>query len=159
MYDIYKSSVSTGFSNQIMPILHTLRCNGSLITWTVASLTTAKFHPIIFSVSVFGLSYTANISILMILYDFCFVACTIVFYNRIHTDDWRLCTNRWLTFTLENFQCGEPCFVGAATLRGRRLLLIRRRNKGKSLLIWSVPYGRLVWYWRLNSNFSIESRL
>jgi hypothetical protein len=37
----------------------------------VVSLTTAKFNPIIFSMSGFALSYTANMFILMILYDFC----------------------------------------------------------------------------------------
>jgi hypothetical protein len=38
--------------------------------WTVVSLTTAKFKPLIFSVSGFALSYTANMFIPMILYDF-----------------------------------------------------------------------------------------
>jgi hypothetical protein len=32
-----------------MPILSTLRYNGSLVTWTVVSLTAAKFKPLIFS--------------------------------------------------------------------------------------------------------------
>jgi hypothetical protein len=45
---MHKSSVSTGFAGQIMPILHILCCNGSLVTWTVVSLTTAKFKPLIF---------------------------------------------------------------------------------------------------------------
>jgi hypothetical protein len=39
-------------------------------SWTVVSLTAAKFKPLIFSTSVFALSYSANIFILMILYDF-----------------------------------------------------------------------------------------
>jgi hypothetical protein len=43
-----KSSVSTGFAEQIMPILHILRYNGSLATWMVVSLTTAKFMPPMF---------------------------------------------------------------------------------------------------------------
>jgi hypothetical protein len=47
--------------------------NGSLVTWTVVSLTTAKFKPLIFSVFGFALSYTANMFILVILYDFCFL--------------------------------------------------------------------------------------
>jgi hypothetical protein len=38
-----KSSVSTGFAEQIMPVLHILCYNGSLVTWTVVSLTSAKF--------------------------------------------------------------------------------------------------------------------
>jgi hypothetical protein len=43
----------------------------NLVTWTVVSLTTAKFNPLIFSTSGFTLSYTANMFIIMILYDFC----------------------------------------------------------------------------------------
>jgi hypothetical protein len=63
--------MSTGSAEQIMPILRILCYNGSLVTRTVASLTTAKFKPLIFSVSGFALSYTVNVFILMILYDFC----------------------------------------------------------------------------------------
>jgi hypothetical protein len=54
-----------------MPILRILRYNGSLVTWTVLSLTTVKFKPLIFSMSGFALSYTTNMFILIILYDFC----------------------------------------------------------------------------------------
>jgi hypothetical protein len=54
-----------------MPTLRILFYNGSLVTWTVASLTTAKFKPLIFPMSRFALSYTMNIFILMILFDFC----------------------------------------------------------------------------------------
>jgi hypothetical protein len=46
---IYKSSVSPGFAKQITPILRVLCYNGSLVTWTVVSLTTAKFKPLIFN--------------------------------------------------------------------------------------------------------------
>jgi hypothetical protein len=66
----HKSSVSAGFTEQIMPILRILRYNGSLVTWTVVGLTTAKFKPLIFSMPGFTLSYTSNMFILMILYDF-----------------------------------------------------------------------------------------
>jgi hypothetical protein len=45
----HKSSASTGFTEQIMPILRNLCYNGSLVTWTVVGLTTAKFKPLIFS--------------------------------------------------------------------------------------------------------------
>jgi hypothetical protein len=69
----HTSSVSTGFEEQIMPILHILCYNGSLVTWMVVSLTTAKFNHLIFSMSGFASSYTANMFILMILYDFCLV--------------------------------------------------------------------------------------
>jgi hypothetical protein len=67
----HKYSVSTGFTEQIMPNLHILCYNGSLVTWTVVSLTTAKFRPLTFSMSGFAFSYTANTFILMILYEFC----------------------------------------------------------------------------------------
>jgi hypothetical protein len=48
---IYKSSVSTGFTEQIMPILRILCYNGNLVTWTVVGLTPAKFKPHIFSLN------------------------------------------------------------------------------------------------------------
>jgi hypothetical protein len=44
---IHKSSVSTGVTEQIMPILRILCYNGSLVTWTVVGLTTAMFKPLI----------------------------------------------------------------------------------------------------------------
>jgi hypothetical protein len=80
-----KSSISTGFTEQIMPNLHILCYNGSLVFWTVVSLTTAKFKPLLFSTSGFTLSYTANMFILMILYDFCLSPaqfCYIIVYIR-----------------------------------------------------------------------------
>jgi hypothetical protein len=67
----YKSSASTGFVKQIMSILRIFCYNGSLVTWTIASLTAAKFKHLIFSISGFVLSYMANMFILMTLYDFC----------------------------------------------------------------------------------------
>jgi hypothetical protein len=45
---IYKSSVSTGFAKQIISVLPILCYNSSLVTWTVVSLTSAKFKPLIF---------------------------------------------------------------------------------------------------------------
>jgi hypothetical protein len=57
-----------------------------IVTLTVVSLTTAKFKPLIFSVSGFALSYAANMFVLMILYDLCFVACTVLLYNHTHTE-------------------------------------------------------------------------
>jgi hypothetical protein len=53
---IYKSTVSTVLAKQIMSILRILCYNGSFVTWTVVSLTTAKFKPLIFSMSGFALS-------------------------------------------------------------------------------------------------------
>jgi hypothetical protein len=52
---------------------HILCYNGSLVTWMVLRLTAAKFKPFIFSMSGFTLSYTANMLLFMILYDFCFL--------------------------------------------------------------------------------------
>jgi hypothetical protein len=59
--------------------------NGSLVSWTVVSLTTAKFKPLIIYISSFALSYTTNILILIILYDFCLLPaqfCYIIVYIR-----------------------------------------------------------------------------
>jgi hypothetical protein len=53
-----------------MPILCILCYNGSLVTWTVVSLTAAKCKHFILSMSGFAFSYTVNMFILMILY-FC----------------------------------------------------------------------------------------
>jgi hypothetical protein len=66
----HKPSVSTGITEQIMPILYILCYNGKLVTGTVVGLTTAKFKPLISSMSGITLSYTANMFILMILYGF-----------------------------------------------------------------------------------------
>jgi hypothetical protein len=46
----HQSSVSIGFTEQIMPILRILCYNGSLVIRKVVSLTTVKFKPLIFSV-------------------------------------------------------------------------------------------------------------
>jgi hypothetical protein len=67
------------------PVLFTLCYNGSLVTWTVVSLTAAKFKPLIFSVSGFVLPCAANIVILMILYDLCMLPvqfCYIIVHIR-----------------------------------------------------------------------------
>jgi hypothetical protein len=44
---IYKSLVCPDFAKEIMPIQLILCFNGGLVTWTVVSLTTAKFRPLI----------------------------------------------------------------------------------------------------------------
>jgi hypothetical protein len=80
---IYKSSASPGFAKQVLSNILILCYNGSLVTWTVLSLTTAKFKPLIFSISGFTLSYTANMFILKILHDFCLLLaefCYIIVY-------------------------------------------------------------------------------
>jgi hypothetical protein len=62
--------------------------NGSLIVWTVVSLTTAKFKPLVFPMSGFALFYTANMFILVILYDFCLSK------SKSHCD-WRSVSQSW----------------------------------------------------------------
>jgi hypothetical protein len=86
-----------------MPILFSLWYNGSLVTWTVVSLTATKCKPPIFSVSVFALSYVANIVIHYFIWPL-LIACTILLYNRIHTEGWTPCANLGPVCTLENFQ-------------------------------------------------------
>jgi hypothetical protein len=51
-----------------MPILRVLCYNGSLVTWTVVSLTTTKFQPLAFSTSGLALPYSANMLVLMTYY-------------------------------------------------------------------------------------------
>jgi hypothetical protein len=105
-----------------MPILFTLCYYDSLVTWTVVSLTAAKFKPLIFSVSGFALPYATKIVILMILYDLCLFPVQLL-YNRIHTEGWKPCANRWLVCTLDNFQwCGEPVSNSQAGQKANRLL-------------------------------------
>jgi hypothetical protein len=102
----HKSSVSTGFTKQITPMLRILCYNGSLVTWTVVRLTTTK--SLISSMFVFVLCYTANI------------ACCLhnLLFNYIHVEAWKLSAYHGPVCTLENFQYyGEPCFARAAILR------------------------------------------
>jgi hypothetical protein len=66
-FTVYKSSVSAGFAKQIMPFLFILCYNGNLVAWMVVRLATVKFKALIFSMSGFALSYTANMFILTIL--------------------------------------------------------------------------------------------
>jgi hypothetical protein len=139
LYIIYKFSASTAFAKQTMSILQVLCYNGSLVTWTVVSLTTAKFKPLYFLrlVSPFPMQRTYWFSWFVWIL---FVAWTILLYNHIHKEGWKLCANRGAVCTLENFQwCVEPYFVGAAILRLGCLTLIPRRDKRKPLLISLVP--------------------
>jgi hypothetical protein len=79
------SSASTGFIEQITHMLRILCYNGRLTTWTVVSLTKAKFKPLMFSIPGFAFTYTANMFILMILYDFRLSleqSCYIIVYIR-----------------------------------------------------------------------------
>jgi hypothetical protein len=75
---VYKSSVSPGFEKQTMLISLILCYNDSWLTWTVVSLTIAKFKPLVLFMSDFAFPYSVNMFILMILYDFCwFLLCNI----------------------------------------------------------------------------------
>jgi hypothetical protein len=69
---IYISPLSVQAGNsRSRHILSSSSYNGSLVSWRVVCLTATKFKPLIFSTSGFASSYTANVFILMILYDFC----------------------------------------------------------------------------------------
>jgi hypothetical protein len=93
----------------------------------------------------FTLSYTTNMFILMIPYGFCLFPvqfCYIIIYtwkvkSCVHIAErcapWKISSGG-----------AEPCFPGAAILRGRCLPLIPRRDKRMLLPFWSVPYGGLV---------------
>jgi hypothetical protein len=132
-----KSSVSPGFAEQTMPILLVLCCNGSSVTWTVVSLTTVKFQLLIFSVSGFALSYTTNMFIIMILYDFSLLPaqfCYIIVYIR-KVESLVQIADRYAPWKIFHW-CGERCYEGAGILRGRCLPLFPRRVKRKSLY-WS----------------------
>jgi hypothetical protein len=131
-----KSSVSTGFTEQTMPILRILCYNGSLVTSTAVSLTTAKFKTLVFSMAGFLLSYTAKMFILIILYDSCLSPiqfCYIIVYIGKVESRVQIAVR---CATWKNFQlCEELSFECAAILRDRCLPLITRRDKRKSLLI------------------------
>jgi hypothetical protein len=75
----------------------------------------------------FTLSYTANMFILIILYDFCLLSahlCCIIVYGRLKA----VCKS-WTGVRLGKFPwCAEPCFAGTEILRGRCLPLIPRRE-------------------------------
>jgi hypothetical protein len=110
---------------------------------TALSLTTAKFQPLILSVSGSTLFYAANKYIIMVLYGFWLLP--VQFSYIMVCMVWKPFTNRGPVCTLGTFQwCGEPCSVDAAISRGRCPPLIRMRINNKSLLIWLVPYGGLV---------------
>jgi hypothetical protein len=120
---IHKSSVSPGFVKQIMPILRILCYNGSLVTWTVVSLTAAKssvspgfvkqIMPILRILCYNGRKLDRRqVRASCIFYvwlrhvlcrehvhshDFVWillVAYTILLHNRTHTEGWKPCVNR-----------------------------------------------------------------
>jgi hypothetical protein len=64
-----------------MPNLRMLCYNGSLVNSTAVSLPTAKFKPLIFSVSGLVLPYAANMFSLMIPCDFCLLPAQFCYIN------------------------------------------------------------------------------
>jgi hypothetical protein len=84
---MYKPPVNPGFAKQIMPILLISCYNRSLITWTAVSLTTAKFKPVVFSVSGFALSYATNMFLWFCMTSACclysFVIRIIVYIRKV----------------------------------------------------------------------------
>jgi hypothetical protein len=96
---------------------------------------------------------TWSLSRFCVISDYCLNS---LLNNRVRTEDWKTCANRGPVCPSVNFQwCAEPCFLGVAIIRGRCPPPIPRRDKRKSLLMWSVSYGGLVWCWRLITHFSI----
>jgi hypothetical protein len=91
-----------------------------LCHWNGLSLTTAKFKPLIFTVSGVNLSYAVKMFIHLILYDICQICYIIVYIRKVES-----CVQiADLCCTSENFQwCREPCFASAVILRGRCLPL------------------------------------
>jgi hypothetical protein len=80
---IHKSSVSTGFAKQIMPILRVLCYNGSLVTWTVVAWPPPSLS-LLYSLSGFAFSYLTNMYILIIPYEFI----TILFNHAAVSTRW-----------------------------------------------------------------------
>jgi hypothetical protein len=76
-----------------MPILLILCYNGSLVTWTVVSLTAVKLKPFIFYLSGLALPCAANVFFLMILYDLCLLSAQF-YYTITYTEGWKPCANR-----------------------------------------------------------------
>jgi hypothetical protein len=138
-----------------MPILLILRYNGSLATWTVGSLTTAKFKSYVFYVWFHIVLCCEHVH----CHDYVWLlllTCTILSYNRIHTEGWKLCANSRPVCTLENVPWYvEPCFAGATLLNTKSVgqsVLVSSTNLGPNTrfwllsdICWFVDVGRPVW--------------
>jgi hypothetical protein len=99
-----------------------LRYNGSLVIWTTVSLATAKFKPLIFSMSRFALSSTANIFSLMFSRT---SACCL--NNFIIQSYVQKVTNSVKIADLCAHWRGEPCFVGASARTAQKISSIIAR--------------------------------
>jgi hypothetical protein len=129
------------FLHNIQVLCRYRLCKADHAYLMAVSMTTAKFKPLTFYMSGFAFSYTTNMFILIILYDFCLLPAQFC-YNRILTEGCKPCANRRPVCILEYFQwCGKPYFVGAAILRGRCLPLITRR--ASVIHYWSDQCWRL----------------
>jgi hypothetical protein len=133
-----------------MAILRMLCYNGSLVTWTVVSLTTAKFKPLIFYMSTFALSYTVNMFILMILYYFCLLPAQfyyIIVYihkveSRVHLGKFPM-MRRTLRYSLgadhtENTASNSTSTVARGTLPSNGRFLVSRSLPSKGSIHHSI---------------------
>jgi hypothetical protein len=68
---MYNSSPRPAFAKQIMSTLLILCYKGIFVTWTAVTWIAAKFKPLLFSRSLFAVSYARNMFIILILYDSC----------------------------------------------------------------------------------------
>jgi hypothetical protein len=100
--------------------------NGSLVAWMVVSLTIAKCKHLVFLMSGFALSYTGNMFILMILYDFCLLLAQFC-YVIIYIWSLKVVCKSWTSVHLGKFLIVQRSFSGAAILIGRCVPLIPRR--------------------------------
>jgi hypothetical protein len=91
---------------------------GRFDTWTLVHVTTAKFKPLIFSMTGFALSNVTNIFIFY--FEFLLlVVCIISLCSRRHVGFGKPNANRGPMCTLKIFHwCRESCFAGAVILVG-----------------------------------------
>jgi hypothetical protein len=126
-----------------MPMLIILCSSNSFVMRTVVTFSTTEFKPLVFPMHGFAFSYAAN----MFVSWFC-MTLTYCLHNIVHSDGWKSYANSGPVWSLENFQwCRELCLAGSAIQSSRYLLIIPRRGKHKSLLLWLVPYRGLVECW------------
>jgi hypothetical protein len=120
---------SIGFAKQIILILHILCYNDSLLTWTVVSLTTAKFNTLIriFSMSGFALSYISR-------------TCSFAYWthcSKCHGYNISVRTTKKKTHRSSIVPC---VFIAAGTCLPKRCL---------ETVAVHLPYIAVVAYWRL----------